>query len=152
MCYTCKPADRRTSKRTETETAGLKAPPVEELPVALGTRLLDDNGTVAEGTDDKDGVPAGVLVLDNELLEITELEITELELPEAMELVEAPPPSLADELEELLADVVVLLLVVVDAPPPCWASAAARKAATVSFGPGLTIITMPIPQCGMQCT
>ena len=64
VCYIGKHADRRTIKRIVTEIVGRKVALVDDVAVALGTRLLDDNGIVAEGTEDIDGVPADVLVLD----------------------------------------------------------------------------------------
>jgi len=36
------------------------------------------------------------------------------------------------------------------APPPSWAIAALRNVSTLSFEPGLTIMTIPLPQWGVQ--
>jgi len=60
---------------------------------------------------------------------LVELDVRE----EVLELVEEgvlPPPPLA--------------------PPPSWAMAALRNVSTLSFGPGLTIMTIPLPQWGVQ--
>jgi len=109
---------------------------VEEVEVEFireedGRILLD--GEVAEGE----------AMLDDALVDGALLEV-ELDAP------------VDDVLDVAGVELVVAGVELVGRPPapgpPSWRMAARRKVSILSFGPGLTIMTMPKPQCGKQCT